>query len=168
MTVFHIHFPHCDLIHNGDVAPQNKKVNCRNKLHIKQKLKDSMKRTKIELRSREWMQKRRITKQIMCLQSACLQRVKCKFYFSGDQMKLCHSSVCCTSRSDRRAWGWTQMASYVFHGIPSGNWADFPPLPITVSLTGLTASVLDPALSWPHSKESYVVSRAMTLWQSCL
>jgi hypothetical protein len=23
MTVFHIHFLHCDLIHNGDVAPQN-------------------------------------------------------------------------------------------------------------------------------------------------
>jgi hypothetical protein len=23
MTVFHTHFLHCDLIHNGDVAPQN-------------------------------------------------------------------------------------------------------------------------------------------------
>jgi hypothetical protein len=25
MTVFHIHFPHCDLIHNGDVAPQKRR-----------------------------------------------------------------------------------------------------------------------------------------------
>jgi hypothetical protein len=23
MAVSHIHFPHCDLIHNGDVTPQN-------------------------------------------------------------------------------------------------------------------------------------------------
>jgi len=46
----------------------------------------------------------------------------------------------------------------VFQGRPSGNAADFPPLiTCTVVLTALTASVFDPALFWPHSKEIYVV-----------
>jgi len=35
-------------------------------------------------------------------------------------------------------------------------------LPITVPLTALTASAFDPALSWSHNKESYVVSCAVT------